>query len=69
MGTLLTIVLTIGIGYLLGHWDEIVASGRTPKKGYHTDHDEMNRDIVLKGKKEALRKFNKGCYDVKDDEK
>lgn len=50
MAELLTIVLVIGAGYLLGHWNEIVASGRTFKKRYHTDHDAMNRDIVLKGK-------------------
>lgn len=68
MTVVLTIVLTIGVNYLLGHWNEIVCSNRTSRKGYHTDHDAVLRDLALKGKNETLRKFNKGCYDVKDKE-
>lgn len=68
MTVVLTIVLTIGVNYLLGHWNEIVYSNRTSRKGYHTDHDAVLRDLALKGKNETLRKFNKGCYDVKDKE-
>ena len=68
MTVVLTIVLTIGVNYLLGHWNEIVYSNRTSRKGYHTDHDAVLRDLALKGKIETLRKFNKGCYDVKDKE-
>lgn len=37
-------LLTIGVCYHLGHWNEIVASGRIIKEGYHTDHDAV---IVL----------------------
>lgn len=68
MTVVLTIVLTIGISYLLGHWNEIVFTNRTTKDGYHIDHDAVNRDIVLKGKNETMRKYNRGEYDVKDKE-
>ena len=67
MAVVLTIVLTIGINYLLGHWDEIKFNNRTPQDGYHIDHDAVNRDLVLKGKNETMRRFNRGEYDVKDD--
>ena len=67
MAVVLTIVLTIGINYLLGHWDEIKFNNRTSPDGYHTDHDAVNRDLVLKGKNETMRRFNRGEYDVKDD--
>ena len=50
MQDLLTILLIVGIGYLLGHWDEIKFNNRTPPDGYHTDHEALNRDLVLKGK-------------------
>ena len=39
---------------------------RTPPDGYHTDHEALNRDLVLKGKNETMRRFNRGEYDVKD---
>lgn len=69
MSILLVTVLTVGISYLLGHWDEIVFNNRTSPDGYHTDHDAVNRDLVLKGKNETMRRFNRGEYDVKNDEK
>jgi len=67
MAEVITIILTVAIGYLMGHWDEIVFNNRTSPNGYHTDHDAFNRDIVLKGENEAMRRFNRGEYDVKDD--
>ena len=66
MQDLLTILLIVGIGYLLGHWDEIKFNNRTPPDGYHTDHEALNRDLVLKVKNETMRRFNRGEYDVKD---
>lgn len=62
----ITIILTVTICYLMGHLDEIKFNNRTSPNGYHTDHDAFNRDIVLKGKNEAMRRFNRGEYDVKD---
>lgn len=59
-------ILTIIVCYILGHLDEIVFDNRVPPNGYHTDHDAFNRDIVLKEKNEAMRRFNRGEYDVKD---
>ena len=29
------------------------------------DHEALNRDLVLKGKNETMRRFNCGEYDVK----
>ena len=46
--------------------DEIKFNNRTSPDGYHTDHDALNRDLVLKGKNETMRRFNRGEYDVKD---
>lgn len=66
MSILLVTVLIVGIGYLIGHWDEIVFNNRISPDGYHTDHDAVNRDLVLKGKNETMRRFNRGEYDVKD---
>lgn len=66
MSILLVTVLTVGIGYLIGYWDEIVFNNRILPDGYHTDHDAVNRDLVLKGKNETMRRFNRGEYDVKD---
>ena len=67
MEVVLTIVLTIGISYLLGHLDEIKFNNSTSPEGYHTDHDAVNRDLVFKGKNETMRRCNRGEYDVKDD--
>lgn len=66
MSILLVTVLTVGIGYLIGHWDEIVFNNRISPDGYHTDHDAVCRDLALKGKNETMRRFNRGEYDVKD---
>lgn len=59
-------ILTIIVCYILGHLDEMIFNNRISPNGYHTDHDAFNRDIVLKGKNEAMRRFNRGEYDVKD---
>ena len=64
MAELISGILTIIVCYLLGHWDEI--NNRTSPDGYHTDHEALNRDLVLKGKNETMRRFNRGEYDVKD---
>lgn len=66
MAELISGILTIIVCYLLGHWDEIKFSNRTSPDGYHTDHEALNRDLVLKGKNETMRRFNRGEYDVKD---
>lgn len=66
MVEVVTIILTVGICYIIGHLDEIIFNNRTSPDGYHTNHDAFNRDIVLKGKNEAMRRFNRGEYDVKD---
>ena len=66
MAELISGILTIIVCYLLGHWDEIKFNTRTSPDGYHTDHEALNRDLVLKGKNETMRRFNRGEYDVKD---
>ena len=66
MAELISGILTIIVCYLLGHWDEIKLNNRTSPDGYHTDHEALNRDLVLKGKNETMRRFNRGEYDVKD---
>ena len=66
MAELISGILTIIVCYLFGHWDEIKFNNRTSPDGYHTDHEALNRDLVLKGKNETMRRFNRGEYDVKD---
>lgn len=66
MAELISGILTIIVCYLLAHWDEIKFNNRTSPDGYHTDHEALNRDLVLKGKNETMRRFNRGEYDVKD---
>ena len=66
MAELISGILTIIVCYRLGHWDEIKFNNRTSPDGYHTDHEALNRDLVLKGKNETMRRFNRGEYDVKD---
>lgn len=66
MAELISGILTIIVCYLLGDWDEIKFNNRTSPDGYHTDHEALNRDLVLKGKNETMRRFNRGEYDVKD---
>ena len=66
MAELISGILTIIVCYLLGHWDGIKFNNRTSPDGYHTDHEALNRDLVLKGKNETMRRFNRGEYDAKD---
>ena len=66
MAELISGILTIIVCYLLGHWDEIKFNNGTSPDGYHIDHEALNRDLVLKGKNETMRRFNRGEYDVKD---
>ncbi len=69
MTVVLTIVLTIGVNYLLGHWYEIVSSNRSTPKGYEHDWDQSNYDITMHGKAYYHRKNAHGGYDKKIEDK
>lgn len=68
MGAIIAGILTIGIGYVLGHWDEINWKYTNPPEGYEWDARKMiideSKGISKKGKnsKEYYRKHNSGQY-------
>ena len=69
MEVVLTIVLTIGINYLLGHWDEIKSNNRSIPEVYEHDWDQANYDITIHGKEYYYRKDARGGYDKKIEDK
>lgn len=72
MGEIIAAILTIGIGYLLGHWDEIKWKYTNPPEGYTYDLRQMYIDsgkgISKSGKnsKEFYKKYNSGQYFKKE---
>lgn len=66
MGTLIGIIIIIGIFALPGIIRNFTFDNRTSPDGYTTDYGEMNRDFARgMSKTDVQNKFNRGGYDVK----
>ena len=65
MTIVLTVVLTIGVNYLLGHWNEIKSNNRSTPDGYEKDWQQASYDIHTHGKNYYYDKNIRGGYDKK----
>lgn len=66
MGTLIGIIILIGIFALPSIIRNYTFDNRTSPDGYTTDYGEMNRDFARGMSKTYVQnKFNRGGYDVK----
>lgn len=67
MTGIISALLTVGVGYLLGHWDEINWKLTKPPEGYEWDARKMVIDSSKgiserKNSKEFYRRCNSGQY-------
>lgn len=62
---LITVIIIIGIVWLLCKIPDWKFDNRTPPPGYKTDWDAMNQDMSQgKSKMDVKKKYNNGGYDI-----